>query len=151
MRFILCAYCLCVCWLATSKCIPVNAPLVDGQMEVFRGVTPYQTIIVHTGHIEEYLKRNTGIEGLTRNITTQDAIFYTIYTHDFDVNAQLDGLEIFALLRRTAGEVSVATLISAVDQLLLFDSNRDGFINYAEWLHGADLIIPIPEDPQPSS
>ena len=91
--------------------------------------------LIHDDHIKEDLKNLISLEGAGA-LSEHEAIFYALRMHDFDLNNQLDGLEILTLINH-AGHVAGEQVSVAVDEFLKFDSNSDGFVNYGEWLHGS--------------
>lgn len=137
----------CFCWLAYSKYVPAESPFrneatsVDHE-EIFHARTR-PSIVLHSGHIEERkirLKDSTTLGRFNNSDSTKrNAVFYAIHLHDFDMNTQLDGLEILTLLSLTSLDLDPVALIVAIDELLLFDRNNDGFLNYGEWLEGIHL------------
>jgi multiple coagulation factor deficiency protein 2 len=72
-------------------------------------------------------------------MTDEEKSFYYFKIHDTDNNDYLDGLEMIKAAIHRHGEFELQDelqhVTSVVDEFLDFaDSNRDGFLNYAEYV-----------------
>lgn len=91
--------------------------------------------------IEAYFQGNFSIE----QMTPKDLEYYYFVLHDFDKNNKLDGLEMMKAIQHIvehttdpepATEEHVKNYAKAIDMLLEQDDwDRDGFINYQEYVY----------------
>jgi hypothetical protein len=92
-------------------------------------------------HIKEHLDGK--IEKPVDGMTEEELQFHYFKSHDYDDNNMLDGLELITALTHFHGEADKdssrtpdSELVQIVDDLLREnDPNKDGFIEYAEFIN----------------
>lgn len=96
-------------------------------------------IIHDIEHLKEDLKTITDLQ-IEGKLTEDETIFYFLRMHDFDDNNKLDGWELLTAMKhmvahnnvKDEAEPEISETVEAVDTLLRFDKNEDGFLEYAE-------------------
>lgn len=99
----------------------------------------HSVFLPNLGHLKEDLKTITDLQ-LEGKLTEDETVFYFFRMHDFDDNNKLDGWELLAAMKHMSdhghnkdnAETGISETVAAVDALMMFDKNEDGFLEYAE-------------------
>ncbi|KAL3250928.1 hypothetical protein MRX96_055341 [Rhipicephalus microplus] len=118
--------------LAVSCCaFPVAAA---DKAEQMRHKFGRRDIIHDIEHLKEDLKTITDLQ-IEGKLTEDETMFYFMRMHDFDDNNKLDGWELLTAMKHM---VAHSVKKKAVDTLMHFDKNNDGFLEYAELRTSSD-------------
>lgn len=128
---------LCVLLIVSGSI--VSAEDGDAKAAAVRRKYGMKEIIHDIEHLKEDLKTITDLQ-LEGKLTEDETVFYFFRMHDFDDNNKLDGWELLAAMKHMGdhghtkdnAEASISETVAAVDALMLFDKNGDGFLEYAE-------------------
>lgn len=111
----------------------------DSKVAAVRQKYGMKDIIHDIEHLKEDLKTITDLQ-LEGKLTEDETVFYFFRMHDFDDNNKLDGWELLAAMKHMSdhghnkdnAETGISETVAAVDALMMFDKNEDGFLEYAE-------------------
>ncbi|XP_037281548.2 longistatin [Rhipicephalus microplus] len=128
--------------LAVSCAFPVAAA---DKAEQMRHKFGRRDIIHDIEHLKEDLKTITDLQ-IEGKLTEDETMFYFMRMHDFDDNNKLDGWELLTAMKhmvahsvkKSEEEPTINETIEAVDTLMHFDKNNDGFLEYAELRTSSD-------------
>ncbi|KAL1414686.1 hypothetical protein MTO96_045315 [Rhipicephalus appendiculatus] len=135
-----------LCLLVVSCAFPVAAAHDGGDKAAqMRHKFGRRDIIHDIEHLKEDLKTITDLQ-IEGKLTEDETMFYFMRMHDFDDNNKLDGWELLTAMKhmvahhvkKTEEEPGINETIEAVDTLMHFDKNNDGFLEYAELRTSSD-------------
>ncbi|XP_050026470.2 multiple coagulation factor deficiency protein 2 homolog [Dermacentor andersoni] len=144
---VLAALCL---WCVVVSCVFPKAAMAtsgDGGDKVAEVRRKFGTrdVIHDIEHLKEDLKTITDLQ-IEGKLTEDETIFYFLRMHDFDDNNMLDGWELLTAMKhmgahghgKEEAETGISETVEAVDALMHFDKNNDGFLEYAELRSSSD-------------
>lgn len=135
-----------LCLFVVSCAFPVAAALDGGDKAAqMRHKFGRRDIIHDIEHLKEDLKTITDLQ-IEGKLTEDETMFYFMRMHDFDDNNKLDGWELLTAMKhmvahnvkKTEEDPTINETIEAVDTLMHFDKNNDGFLEYAELRTSSD-------------
>lgn len=135
-----------LCLLVVSCAFPVAAAQDGGDKATqMRHKFGRRDIIHDIEHLKEDLKTITDLQ-IEGKLTEDETMFYFMRMHDFDDNNKLDGWELLTAMKhmvahnikKTEEDPTINETIEAVDTLMHFDKNNDGFLEYAELRTSSD-------------
>lgn len=135
----LAALCLLSVWAICVGVVTGSAEDGGDKVAEVRRKFGKKDIIHDIEHLKEDLKTITDLQ-IEGKLTEDEALFYFFRMHDFDDNSMLDGWELLTAMKHmnshshgtNEAESSLNETVEAVDSLMMFDKNNDGFLDYAE-------------------
>lgn len=139
----LCLLCAVVCCVFPTAA--ANADDGGDKVAEVRRKFGKRDIIHDIEHLKEDLKTITDLQ-IEGKLTEDETIFYFLRMHDFDDNNMLDGWELLTAMKhmgthghgKDEAETGINETVEAVDALMHFDKNDDGFLEYAELRSSSD-------------